>query len=209
MYYRLRDGHGATLQLASYKHLRYHRAIVHKFKYVIAMGVLAFSPRVGAVDGMSLEIGKSHSSNADVKLYRMGLQWDWGKQWFDTGNWHLGGYWDLNLGYWDNRSPLKTNDGLQDLGFAQVFRFQKNKHSGFSPYVELGLGLHLLSKTSVGLERKFGSAVQFGSHLGVGLRFGDKGRYDLSYRYQHLSNAGIKAPNQGINYHLLRMQYHF
>jgi hypothetical protein len=31
----------------------------------------------------------------------------------------------------------------------------------------------------------------------------------LSYRYQHLSNAGIKQPNQGINFHLLRFQYHF
>lgn len=182
---------------------------MHNFKYIIATGVLAFSPLVGAVDGMSLELGDSNSSNANVKLYRLGLQWDWGKRWFDTGDWHLGGYWDLSLGHWENRSPFKTNDSLIDLGGAQVFRFQKSNHSGLSPYAELGLGLHLLSKTSVGQERKFGSSFQFGSHLGVGLRFGDRGRYDLGYRYQHLSNGGIKAPNQGINYHLLRMQYHF
>lgn len=182
---------------------------MHKFKYIIAAGVLAFSPLVGAVDGMSLAIGKSHSSNVDVKLYRGGLQWDWGKRWLNTGNWHLGGYWDLSLGYWDNRSPFKTNESLIDIGITPVFRFQKNSHSGFSPYVEAGIGVHLLSKTSVGLERKFGSSFQFRDHLGIGLRFGDKGRYDLGYRYQHLSNGSLKAPNQGINFHQLRMQYHF
>ena len=55
----------------------------------------------------------------------------------------------------------------------------------------------------------FGSSFQFGDHIGGGIRFGDKGQYDVGYKYQHLSNAGIKQPNQGINYHILRLQYRF
>jgi hypothetical protein len=43
----------------------------------------------------------------------------------------------------------------------------------------------------------------------VGLGFGDKGRYELMYRYQHLSNADIEDPNQGINLHLVSFGYVF
>jgi len=178
-------------------------------RYAIAAAVLACSPAAFAVDGMSFEYGKSNSSNSDVKLYRAGVQWDWKKKWLDTGNWHVGGYWDLSLGYWDNNSAAKTNSSIADIGLTPVFRFQQSKYAGFSPYVEAGIGLHLLSATSVSPERRFGSSFQFGEHLGFGMRFGDKGRYDIGYRYQHLSNAGIKDPNQGINFHQLRLQYLF
>ncbi len=171
--------------------------------------MLVFPVVASAVDGMSFEYGKSNSSNADVKLYRIGLQWDWQKKWLDTGNWHVGGYWDLNLGYWDNSSTAKTNNGLADIGLTPVFRFQQNNPGRFAPYVEAGVGMHFLSETSVSEERKFSTSFQFGDHVGVGLRFGDKGRYDVGYRYQHLSNAGIKDPNQGINFHQLRLQYRF
>ena len=180
-----------------------------KFKYVIATALLAFSPVVGAVDGVSFEYGKSDSSNADVKLYRVGVQWDWKKRWLDTGNWHLGGYWDLSLGGWDNSSASKTNRSIVDIGLTPVFRFQQNNPAGLSPYFEAGIGFHLLSATSVSPERRFGSSFQFGDHLGFGMRFGDKGRYDIGYRYQHLSNGGLKDPNQGINFHQLRLQYNF
>lgn len=50
---------------------------------------------------------------------------------------------------------------------------------------------------------------QFGDHLGLAYRFGEKGALDASYRFQHLSNAGIKEPNNGIDFHQIRLQYHF
>ena len=45
--------------------------------------------------------------------------------------------------------------------------------------------------------------------LRLGYRFGAKGAFDLSYRYQHLSNGGIKHPNNGVNFNQIRLQYHF
>jgi lipid A 3-O-deacylase len=188
---------------------------VTKLRSVIAVAAIVWSARVFAADftpsGVSFEYGDSDSANADVKLYRVGLQWDWKKQWFSTGNWSLGGYWDLSLGYWDNRTiaPLRTNDSITDIGFTPVFRFQQNNPKGLSPYVEAAVGLHFLSATSVSTERRFGTSFQFGDHIGAGLRFGDKGQFDVGYRYQHLSNAGIKDPNQGINFHQVRLQYNF
>ncbi len=44
--------------------------------------------------------------------------------------------------------------------------------------------------------------------MGVGYRFDRKG-FEIGYRFQHISNAGIKEPNDGINFHQLRLQYHY
>ena len=181
----------------------------NKSKSVIAAVMFAASPAAYAVDGLSFEYGRSDSSNAKVNLYRVSAQWDWKKKLIEMGGWHLGGYWETTFGYWDNNSSAKTHDGIFDFGFTPVFRLQPNNLNGFSAYAELGVGIHLLSHTSVSTRRGFGSAFQFGDHLGAGVRFGEKGQYDLGYRFQHLSNAGIKDPNQGINFHQLRLAYHF
>lgn len=164
---------------------------------------------VAAVDGISLDLGSDNSNNANVNLARLGVQWGWKKRWLEGDGWHLGGYWDLQAGYWDNRSANKTSSSVGELAFTPVFRVQQNQVSGFSPYAEIGVGAHLISKTSVSPQRQFGTAFQFGSHIGLGARFGPKGAYEIGYRYQHLSNAGIKNPNNGINFQLLRFGYWF
>jgi len=163
----------------------------------------------GAVDGMSISAGPDDSGNANVDLYRVGAQWKWKKRWFQTENWHLGGYWDLQGGYWDNTSRDKTNSGLWELAFTPVFRVQQNQLSGFAPFLEFGVGAHLLSETSVSQQRQFSINFQFGSHVGVGARFGNKDAFEISYRYQHLSNASIEHPNNGINFNILRVGYWF
>ncbi len=176
---------------------------------IAAAAIIAASQSAHAVNGMSFEYGRSDSSYSDLNLYRIGVQWTWSKKWLDTGNWHLGGYWDASIGYWDNNSTGASNSGIADIGLTPVFRFQQNNPSGISPYAEVGVGFHFLSHTSVTAQRRFSTSFQFGDHVGAGLRFGGKGQYDLGYRYQHLSNAGIKRPNNGISFHQVRLQYHF
>lgn len=186
---------------------------MHKFRLMFAAALLAASPVAFAVDSVSFEYGKSDSSNASVKMYRLGMQWDWEKKLIEFGGWHIGGFWDVSLGYWDNKSPFQTAGyaaaNLQEIGFTPTFRLQQNTISGISPYAELAVGFHFLSQTYVGAQRVFGSSFQFGDHIGAGVRFGDKGKYDIGYRYQHLSNGGLKQPNQGINFNQIRLQYHF
>ena len=93
-----------------------------------------------------------------------------------------------------------------EIGVTPVFRLQRNEKTG--AYVEAGIGAHFLSRTSIG-DKRFSTSFQFGDHFGVGYRFGAKGAYDVSYRFQHLSNGAIKHPNNGINFNQLRLQYHF
>ena len=166
-------------------------------------------PHARAVDGISVELGTSDSSHTSADLARIGVQWDWAKRWALGSDWHIGGYWDLSLGYWDNDSRNRTHSSITDLGFTPVFRLQQTNPGPVAPYLEAAIGIHLLSHTSLSPQRRLSTKFQFGDHLGLGLRFGPRHAFDLGYRYQHLSNAGIKQPNQGINFHQLRLQYHF
>ena len=169
----------------------------------IAVTAALISTPAGAVDGVSVEYGQGNGTD----LGRVGVQWDWNKKWLQTGDWHLGGYWDLSAGYWNaSNVPVGRNSSIIDIGLTPVFRVQQNDMRGF--YGEIAVGFHLLSHTTIG-NKTLSTAYQFGDHLGAGYRFGDKGQYDLSYRYQHLSNGGIKKPNNGINFNQVRFQYHF
>ena len=84
---------------------------------LLAPGLLAQS-----VDGVALDLGKDGVTNAKVKRAQLGVQWDWNKRWLEAGNWHVGGYWDLGAGYWDNDTSNRTSSGLWEIGFTPVFR---------------------------------------------------------------------------------------
>jgi hypothetical protein len=68
-------------------------------------------------------------------------------------------------------------------------------------YAEAGIGVYLLSQTINNDENRLPSSLQFGSHIGTGLRLGKN--MNVGIAVQHISNAGIKQPNGGINLYLL------
>jgi lipid A 3-O-deacylase len=166
-----------------------------------AMLVAASGP-ARALDGVAVEIGSGDGTD----MARIAIQYDWKQRWLQGANWHLGGYWDLGIGQWHHGATGNQNEDITEIGITPVFRVQPNSLQGF--YVEAAIGAHFLSHTSLG-ERRFSTSFQFGDHVGAGYRFGAKRAYDLSYRYQHLSNGSIKRPNSGINFNQIRLQYHF
>jgi lipid A 3-O-deacylase len=152
------------------------------------------------VNGISAEAGSGNGA----EMWRIGVQHDWQSKWLQRGNWHMGGYWDLQAGRWSGDAKRT----ITDVGLTPVFRYQQTVPSSISPYVEGAIGFHLIEPVRMDEHRGFSSAFQFGDHVGVGARFGEHGRYDLGLRFQHLSNAGIKKPNNGINFTQLRFQLH-
>jgi hypothetical protein len=159
-----------------------------------------------AIDSFAVQGG--HSSKDDVDRGTLALTWDWGQPLLKiSSDWHLGGFWEASLAQWHKGDVAAgQNDNITDIGFTPVFRLQANSLAG--PYLEAAIGLHLLSSTQIG-NKRLSTAFQFGDHLGFGYRFGAKSAFDLGYRYQHHSNASIKRPNPGINFHEVRLQYHF
>ena len=99
----------------------------------------------------------------------------------------------LGLGVW--RVPdIRGTTRRFDLSATPVWRNDTSWG-----YIEGGIGLYLLSKTINNDENRLPSSLEFGSHVGAGFRF--SGRHDatIGTAYQHLSNAGIKQPNGGID----------
>ncbi len=175
-----------------------------KMVSAVAMGVVLCLSAVPAtaVDGISVEIGGGDGTD----IGRIAIQWDWNKRWFQGSEWHLGGYWELALGHWRYDAVPGQNREITEIGLTPVLRLQRNELTG--PYAEAGVGIHLLSETRIG-DKRLSTQFQFGDHVGVGYRFGARSAWDVGYRYQHLSNASIKKPNNGINFHQVRLQYHF
>jgi hypothetical protein len=156
-----------------------------------------------AADGISLEVGRGRN----VDLARAGVQSAWSTQWLRGDTWHVGAYTDFSVGHWKAHSVLPgQNKSLLEAAVTPTLRLQQNSRQGV--YGEAGFGPHLLSKTSIN-STQLGSALQFGTHLGAGYRFGSKSAFDLSVKVQHISNGGITKPNDGINFSQVRLQYAF
>ena len=84
-----------------------------------------------------------------------------------------------------------------DVNATSIWRNEKSWG-----YWEAGFGGYLLSKTINNEDTRVPSAFEFGSHIGIGLKLGPG---TLGVGLQHLSNAGIKQPNGGID--LVFVQY--
>ena len=175
-------------------------------KKVLAAGVvlalLSSAPAL-AVDGFAVEGARGEG----IDRAGLALQWDWGRALWQGSDWQIGGFWEASFSYWHKNDVAPgQNDSLADLGFTPVFRFQPNSRVG--PYLEAGIGLHLQSRSHIA-DKNMSTLFQFGDHIGFGYRFGARNAFDLGYRFQHHSNAGIKRPNPGINFHEIRLTYHF
>ena len=153
--------------------------------------------------------GGFSDGDADAERYGAAVRWNLGGSWWRTGDWSVSSYLELSLAYWDGRRGTTGEDSLVDFGLTPVLRWQRDPGAGtFAPFVEFGVGLHGHTESGIS-DEDFDIPFAFGTHLGAGLRFGAQGRYELAYRYQHLSNAGLGDDNPGINFHVLQLGYHF
>lgn len=176
-----------------------------QWKSLIIGVALAAAQSVGhAVDSVSLDLGAGQR----VQMARVAAQWDWGSRWFQSNGTHIGGYWDLSLAQWrgtkyQNVSGERQN--ITNIGLTPVFRFQRDNKKGL--YAEAGVGIHLLSKLYDNNGTRLATRFQFGDHVGIGYVFDNK--LDLGLRFQHFSNAGIKTPNDGVEFISIRARYAF
>jgi hypothetical protein len=190
-------------------HKSFVMTVITRILPVLAFFLILLPPAHGSetrwIDSVSATVGKDDNSN-NTDIYRLGLQNRWNRTWFNGGAWFVGGYRDVSLACWN--SDNDTNRSLYDLSLTPVMRLQRHAElsRAVNPLSKVGAGGHLLSGREIG-ERDLTTSLQLGPHLGVGVGFGDKGRYELMYRYQHLSNGNTKSPNQAINFHLVSFGY--
>ena len=162
-------------------------------------GLLFALPAI-AVDGIVVAAGTNPDS---VRVARAAAWWDTDWNWMVKENLPIHLYWEANASYWHSDPGESGNDEAWEVGVTPVLRMPLPIDSGPQTYIEGGIGAHLVSETEIE-DIDLSSTFHFGSLIGAGLLL-DQGRLDLGIRLQHLSNAGISQPNQGIDLLLLRV----
>ena len=119
-------------------------------------------------------------------------------------NWELALRHELELSGW--RVPQAKN--ILELGYSPFLRFQQRRE-GARFFVEASIGVRLLSDTWLSDTKTLSTHFQFSDQIGAGVQFGQQHNQTLGLRIQHLSNAGIKRPNPGINFANIYYTYRF
>jgi hypothetical protein len=158
----------------------------------------------GLFDSASLEVGAGKS----VQMVRVAGQSDWNQHWLATSGYHLSGYWDFNLAQWRGnayRNVAGRHENITVIGVTPVFRWESDDKLGL--YAEGGIGASLFSRLYNNAGNRLSTAYEFADHIGVGYALANK--WDLSARVQHYSNGGIKHPNSGVNWFVIKAAYRF
>jgi lipid A 3-O-deacylase len=165
---------------------------MNKYALLLALSGLALGVSHGAqAADISFALG---STNDSTMTYRLGLQYDFGRNFTESSTGRLTGYWDTAYTYWEGDKTATNHSVALTPVFVYEFAGETVK-----PYIEAGIGVALFSSTELE-DQDLGSSFQFEDRLGVGLRF--KG-HEIGLRAMHYSNAGISSPNDGVeNYSL-------
>jgi len=174
---------------------------------LLAAALLAagLSGTARAAPTVQAAFGRDPSHN--INKYEIALNWDSGFNWGNPDNWLLRLQWEAELAEWIPNSGTNRHN-VTELGFTPIVRLEKHG-AGIVPFLELGLGARVLSSTYTSDEHRSGTAFQFSEIVGVGAMFGAKQQYEAGFRFQHISNAGIKEPNPGTNFYTGYVRYHF
>ncbi len=177
------------------------------FKTLTGLGLFAATvlAPMGA-HALDLTVVHGNGDRHGIKKYGVIAGWQHPNVLWQGNAWQLNLRHEVELAAW----RLSTVPDLFELGYSPVFRLQRavgDVPSGF--YVEGAIGVRLLSKTRIHDNTSMSTAFQFSDMLGAGYQWGDAGRHTVGFRYQHLSNGGIKKPNPGINFASVFYRYGF
>lgn len=171
---------------------------------LLLAGWLAVPHTAGA---QSLGLDAGHGDHVDVLAIELASRPL--REWAVHSRWRLDVRVAGRVAYWHGQPRLDDVDELWDASVTPIFHLEPAaswRHA--TPYLELGVGVHLLSNTSLS-GREFGTAFQFGQVAGLGLRFGTRQQYDIGFRVHHVSNGSIDDHNDGLTFASVGLAYHF
>jgi lipid A 3-O-deacylase len=103
------------------------------------------------------------------------------------------------LSYWHGYDEPSEHRSLWEASATPMLRWTTAAGPA-AIFAEVGIGASALSATRINSERHFGSAFQFNEQGGLGVAFGEHRRFELAGFVRHVSNGGIKQPNNGITF---------
>ena len=103
------------------------------------------------------------------------------------------------IAYWWMPYDAVPGRQLWDFGVVPALRMRATLSGGSALVFAAGVGGHYLTRESIGNERRFGSHLQFGEFLEVGVAEALHGA-DVLLRLEHLSNGATAVPNNGVTF---------
>jgi hypothetical protein len=131
------------------------------------------------------------------------------KTWTSSERWIFSLAPEWQIGFWNAKKSGIGERQIVDSSATGVLSIRPRESRYLPYYVDIGFGVHMLSHNRISDERNFSSSFQFGEFLGVGADFGERRRYGVAARIQHVSNGGIKQPNPGVTFAQISMMYRF
>ncbi len=177
----------------------------------LVRGALAAFVSTGAVHVHADQFGVQFAAGTadhDVKKFDLGGVWDPGWNWWHFAGFHFTLVGEAHVAYWDLQAQDAVRPNIWEFGVTPVFRIIKDT-GWIRPYFEAGIGVRLLSHVQETPDRSMATAFQFADMVGVGAQFGEHQNYQAGFRFQHLSNSGLKRPNPGEDFSQIYVQYNF
>jgi lipid A 3-O-deacylase len=172
--------------------MRFARRLLATF----ALLAFAASAAAQAQSEVMMSLGRG-ADNADIDLIRLAYR----RTLASDPRWWVPTLVEFGGGIWRVPDLAGTTQRF-DLHATPVWRADFAR-----TYVEGGIGVYLLSHTINNDVTHMSTSFEFGSHVGVGLRLGERRETRVGIALQHLSNAGIKEPNGGVNFVLLSASF--
>ncbi len=119
-------------------------------------------------------------------------------------SWDLGGDWWLKVQ--GEASAGWLGDPGHNAFIASVGPCAVLGHNNLPVSLDGGMSPTFLGHPDFGT-KNFGGNAQFTTHAGVNVDIGCAFR--VSYRFQHMSNAGLDVHNPGLNLHVFGVSYRF
>jgi hypothetical protein len=147
---------------------------------------------VGARIGLPAESTSNHFLQSEAFLnYNL-----W--RWCLTTNWHVQSRIGASAGWLGKRDDNAFIGSINPILEINRARFPLSLEGGFSPTY--------ISRYRFG-STDLSTSAQFTTH--IGLNWDVTSHWRLGYRFQHMSNAGLKEPNPGFNMHVFSIGYLF
>lgn len=176
-------------------------------RILLSATVALVSFAAGAVDlrptGAFVEAGVAKHSAYSVTA---GVLWPWSWR-RDFGHTELSGVTEAYVSQWSARGASERH-GFTQLGLLPVVRMRLD--GGSSPwFLEGGIGVSYMDNLYRSTNKEFSTRFNFMDVVGVGRSLGPDRRREVSLRFSHISNGGIKEPNPGENFLQLRYAFMF
>jgi hypothetical protein len=187
-----------------------HPPLTTRFRTTLALGaaLLAACSLAHAADYVpSVQLGYGWDDSNHVQKVEVAFQWNSGYAWGNPEGWLVGLAWEVNVARWHSTSHENPRNPWE-FGVSPVVTLAWRRHT-WVPFMEISVGPRLLTETRTSDDHVISTAFQFGEYVGAGLSFGKTQQFTAGYRFQHVSNGGIKEPNPGTTFHSFYVRYKF